>query len=326
MAERQLEFVTDLTGDLASKSVVASDTGLYFAQNMMYRHTISVFDSEKELVATIEDEVDLSQFGFDYESDTWRGAPVEAAFTSDASYAYVSNYAMYGPGFGSHPGDSCEKRSGRDPGYVYRVDTAGLEIDEVYEVGSVPKFLAVTPDDRMLLVANWCDFNLSVVDLTTGEEAGAIDIGRHPRGIAITGDSRRAYVAIQGSNDIAVVNLENHAVGLLENIGWSPRHLVLSPDDEFLYVTLTGAAGKVIKIDLATDEIVASVRTGSAPRSMDISADGTALYVVNYESNTMSKVRADDLDDWFQGVSGRRRVVSGRGRVGWLFRCAIWRR
>lgn len=35
--------------------------------------------------------------------------------------------------------------------------------------------------------------------------------------------------------------------------------------------------------------------TGSAPRSMTIAPDGRSLYVVNYESNTVSKVDAADL-------------------------------
>jgi YVTN family beta-propeller protein len=37
------------------------------------------------------------------------------------------------------------------------------------------------------------------------------------------------------------------------------------------------------------------VRTGNAARSLDISSDGSALYVVNFTSDTISKVRASDL-------------------------------
>jgi YVTN family beta-propeller protein len=35
--------------------------------------------------------------------------------------------------------------------------------------------------------------------------------------------------------------------------------------------------------------------TGSAPRSLAMAADGRALYVVNYESGTVSKLRASDM-------------------------------
>ena len=49
------------------------------------------------------------------------------------------------------------------------------------------------------------------------------------------------------------------------------------------------------KIDLRRGVVVRKVSTGSAPRSMDISPDGKALYVVNYYSNTYRKVRTGDM-------------------------------
>ena len=39
--------------------------------------------------------------------------------------------------------------------------------------------------------------------------------------------------------------------------------------------------------------MITKVATGSQPRSMAISDDGRFLYVVNYESNTVSKVRTE---------------------------------
>ena len=39
----------------------------------------------------------------------------------------------------------------------------------------------------------------------------------------------------------------------------------------------------------------AKVATGSAPRSLALAADGRALYVVNYESGTVTKLRTSDM-------------------------------
>ncbi|NNC79467.1 MAG: peptidoglycan-binding protein, partial [Acidimicrobiales bacterium] len=63
-----------------------------------------------------------------------------------------------------------------------------------------------------------------------------------------------------------------------------------------LYATLNGE-GRVVKIDLETGEVIAKVRTGNAPRSMAMSADGEVLYVVNYNSDTMSKVLTDSFEE-----------------------------
>ncbi len=62
--ERTLTLVDTIANDnLQPKSVVHSGTGLFFAQNMMYRHNISVFDRQSNLITTIDDKVDLKDFG-----------------------------------------------------------------------------------------------------------------------------------------------------------------------------------------------------------------------------------------------------------------------
>ena len=64
-SDGRLEKVETITGDISPKSVVASGTGLVFAQNMMYTHTVTVYDRDGELVTTIPDAVDLVAFGVD---------------------------------------------------------------------------------------------------------------------------------------------------------------------------------------------------------------------------------------------------------------------
>jgi YVTN family beta-propeller protein len=291
--ERTLEPVTTIRGEISPKSVVSSQAGLVFAQHMMYRHTITVYDREHELVATIPDEVRLEDFGLDGPGEPLLGSPVEAAFTPDGRHAYVSNYRMYGPGFERGGDDVCAPEDGFDDSFVYRIDTATLTIDQVIAVGSVPKYVAVTPDGGTVLVANWCSYDLSIIDVEQGVEVARVPVGRYPRGIAVTADAATAYVAVMGTRDVAVIDLASRTVTSTIEVGRGPRHLVLDPEDRFLYATVNGD-GVVARIDLASGDI-ARVATGEAPRSMDISTDGTALYVVNYRSDSVSKVRTADL-------------------------------
>ncbi len=290
----QLERVATITGDIAPKSVVASGDGLFFAQNMMYRHTITVYNSDYELVATIPDAVNLADFGYGDYADDHRGAPVEAVPTSDGSYMYISNYQMYGDDYGLAGGDECDAGNWAES-FVYRVSTETLEIDEVIAVGAVPKFVAITPDDRLVLTSNWCSFDLSIIDTATAEEIARIPLGRHPRGIAVTADGRTAYVAIMGSRNIAVIDLETFEDDRIRNVGDNPRHLILDPTDRYLYVTLNGE-GTVAVVDLATGNVTNRIDSGAAPRSMAISDDGHSLYVVNYDSDTVSKINTTTLE------------------------------
>jgi YVTN family beta-propeller protein len=289
-----LGLVRTVTGDISPKSVVASGRGVVFAQNMMYRHTITVYDRNGDLMKTIPDTVRLADFGLPDQGAPVKGAPVEVAFDPSGAHAYVSNYSMYGPGFGPEGDDDCPQQNSYDNSFLYRVDVAKLVIDGVIPVGKVPKYVAVSPDGAHVLATNWCSYDLSVVDPATNREVKRIPLGPYPRGIVVSPDSRTAYVAVMGTHDIARVDLSTYAVSWIRGVGSGPRHLVLSPDGAALFVTLNGE-GKVAKLDPRSGTMLAKVSTGRAPRSMDISADGQALYVVNYESSDMSKLSTYDM-------------------------------
>lgn len=279
-------------GAISPKSVVATGGGLVFAQNMMYTHTITVYDRAGGLVATIPDRVDRAAFG--QAGGVQQGAPVEAALAADGRSMYVSNYSMYGAGAGPAGFDGCSPGDAVADSTVYRVDLATLAIADVIPVGRVPKFLATSPDGRWLVVSNWCGNDVSIVDVTTGAEVRRVPVGRYPRGLAITGDSTTAYVALMGEGRLAMVDLASGSVSYSGRVGGGTRHLNLSPDGRWLYVTLNEEAS-VAKVDTTTLTVVARVGTGAEPRSASLAADGAHLYVVNYESASASAIRTSDM-------------------------------
>jgi YVTN family beta-propeller protein len=296
--QRHLVLLKTIAGHISPKSVDASDTGLVFAQNMMYTHTVTVYNSSGKLMKTIPDTVQMSRFGFPGHPGITHGAPVEAAFTPNAKYVYVSNYSMYGSGFGPEGSDTCTPASAQAAGdtdsYVYRINVSTLAIDQVIKVGLVPKYVAVTPNGRYLLVSNWCSYDLSVVDIAKAKEVARLPMGAYPRGLAVSPDSKTAYVAIMGSDEVVKVNLTTLKVEGSFVVGDNPRHLVMSPNGRYLYVSLNGP-GDVVKVNLADDHVIATAHTGVEDRSLAISTDGRSLYVVNYDSNTITKLRASDL-------------------------------
>ncbi|MFM1937651.1 MAG: hypothetical protein RLZZ320_509 [Actinomycetota bacterium] len=260
----------------------------------MYRHSVTVYNADTfDLVKNISDQVDLNALGQKGYTGLHRGAPVEGAFSADGAHLYVTNYAMYGKGFNREGTDKCSPADKYDRSFVYRIDTSKWEIDAAYRVGVVPKVVEVTPDNNYVLVTNWCSYDLSIISIASQKVVKTIKIGAYPRGIAISNDSQFAYVVQMGGAVIHKINLNTFERELL-NIGSNPRAVVLSPDNSMLYATLN-SSGRVVAMDLTTNKVVRSVRTGNTSRSLDISADGTALYVVNYTSDTVSKVRSSDF-------------------------------
>ena len=289
-----MKLIHTINGSIAPKSVRSSGDGVVSAHNMMYRHSVTVYDAKSfELLHTVSDSVSLKDFGFSKTVGNYKGSPVEGTFSPDGKYLYVSNYAMYGKGFNKEGTDTCSPADGYDKSFVYRINRSNYQIDSVYPVGSVPKVVEVTPDNKYVLVANWCSYTVSVISVEKNKIVKTIKIGRYPRGIAVNNDSTKAYVAEMGGNRIHVINLQDFSTSLIP-IGSNPRAIVLSPDNSTLYVTMN-LSGRVASWNLVTNTRGKSVKTGNAARSLAISKDGSALYVVNYKSDTMSRVRTSDM-------------------------------
>lgn len=293
-SDSKMKLISTITGDISPKSVRASGTGFVSAHNMMYRHSVTIYDAETmTLVKNISDRVDLTKLGFAGYSGTHRGAPVEGAFSPDGKYLYVTNYAMYGKGFNREGTDICRPSNNYDRSFLYRIATDKWEIDAAYKVGVVPKVVEVSPDNKYVLVTNWCSYDLSIISIADQKVVKTINIGAYPRGITISSDSKYAFIAQMGGSVVHKIELGSWKRELL-NVGSNPRALVLSPDNQTLFLTLN-SSGRVGAFDIAANKMIKTVRTGNAARSLDISSDGSALYVVNFTSDTVSKVRASDM-------------------------------
>lgn len=290
-----LDVITTINGSISPKSVRSSNNGLVSAHNMMYNHSVTFYDAQSmNLVATTKDSVKLSDFGQRQYSGIYRGAPVEGSFSPDGKYLYVTNYAMYGKGFNREGTDVCNPGNKYDRSFLYRISLETKEIDAVVKVGVVPKVVEVTPDNKYVLVTNWCSYDLTIISTDGLKVEKTISIGAYPRGIAVTKDSKFAYIAQMGGAVVHRIDLSTFSRTTLP-IGVNPRALVLAPDDQTLYATLN-SSGKVVAFDFAKNKVVQSISTGKAPRSLAISPDGSSLYVVNFKSDTVSKIETNNFE------------------------------
>ena len=285
----RLRLVMSLGGvNQSPKSVVASTNGHVITQNMMYTHGVSVFKADGTAVTRIGDTIPRRMLGLRGKGSV-QGAPVEAAFSPNGQFAYVSNYYMTGTGFNKKGFDKCSGSVKYDPSYLYKIDMSTYKVVGAVKVGSVPKYVAVTPNNKYALVSNWCSYTISVIDLASFTEVQQIRVGRYPRGIVTTKDSSRAYFTVMGEGKIGFINLETLTPTIWRSAARTPRHVVLNPDDSILYVT-HNLSSIVTSHNAQTGRVLRRVATGTEPRTMDIAPDGSALYVVNYQSNTLTVV------------------------------------
>jgi YVTN family beta-propeller protein len=187
--------------------------------------------------------------------------PVEADFTSDGRFAWVSLY---------------------NSSKVLVVDTqAGAVVGEV-PTGSIPKEVAVSPDDRWVYVANWNSNTVTVIDARTRARVKDVPVPGTPRGMYFTPEGDFGYVCIMGGSTLAEIDVAaGHVVSRQIPCGSNPRHIVGSRDGSVLYVS-NNSPGTVTLLDRKAGLVQATIKVGSQARTITLTPDGRYIFVCNY--------------------------------------------
>lgn len=175
--------------------------------------------------------------------------------------------------------------------------------------------LAVSPDGRRLLIANFQNDSVSMIDLVTGARVeadlrpGAIDRANHgkaggtfPRAVAWTADDK-AFVASQRDRQVIALNVGPQSVKVEARItvGGQPTALASGPADR-LYAAVDNT-DSVAVIDSRVNRLVGEVPIsgatgprlaglgGAGANSVALSPDGKTLYVGNGAENAVAVVR-----------------------------------
>ncbi|MEE8434085.1 MAG: peptidoglycan-binding protein, partial [bacterium] len=252
----------------------------------------------------------------------YRGKPVEGTFSHGGRFLWVTHYRR---GF---------DRNGVMPSSVAIIDTKTEAIVRVMHTGPIPKFLAVSPDGRLLAVVHWGDNTVGLIDVSSPRpegfrHAGEIVVGRRLRldygqqvnrdrvcgfclrGAVFTRDSRHLLVARMGGGGIAVLDVKaKRHVGTVFGMKPTPRHLVLAPQDERVYLS-SNRAGYVSAYRIA--DLVSAAkrkkrklrpllekRIGPSIRTIAISPDGETLYATSFQGSKVVALRTKSLEKLFE--------------------------
>jgi DNA-binding beta-propeller fold protein YncE len=188
--------------------------------------------------------------------------------------------------------------------------------------------IAVTADGKTLVVANFCNDSISIVDSDSESVTKEIDLrpgkldtnkagtpgGEYPFWVALKGNDT-AYVSCIRDREIVVVHLGDQpsVVTRIKTVG-NPNHLLFDRGGKYLYASADNSDSVDI-IDTARNAIVKSIKTaatndvltkglwnlhGATPNSLTLSPDEHVLYVTNGALNSVAVV---------QGVPLQPRVV-----------------
>ena len=146
------------------------------------------------------------------------------------------------------------------------IDTAAWSEIARPAVGDYPARAMFSPDGSTIYVTNKSDNTVSVVQGPAWAQTTTIGVGSQPYELAIDAAGTTLYVSNYDGRSISVIDTATNsvtntiAIPQTNNAG-QPIGIVLSADGSELYVAANGADFHVI--DTATEQIVATVNTGS---------------------------------------------------------------
>ena len=134
------------------------------------------------------------------------------------------------------------------------VDTETLEVLSTATTGEGPHEVAVSPNGKWAVVANYegPGNSLSLIDIPQMKEVRKIPIGEgmQPHGILITRDGHKIYATCEGKQKVIEIDVQTEKVTRSFETGQSISHMIaLTPDEKKAYVANIGS-GSVTAIDL----------------------------------------------------------------------------
>ena len=286
--------------------------------------------------------------------NTFRGKPVESAFSHNGRYLWIPYYRR------------SYDINAQDPSAVAIIDTETDSIVKLMETGPLPKMVAVSGDNHNVAITHWGNNTVGIINIVsdspdewyyedcvtiqhkltlnyslTASVNRDINSGLCLRGTVFTPDGRYLLVGCMGGNGgIGVIDLidfsyKGHVYGMKTNL----RHLVIRNDYIYLSINKEGCIqripletfyeainqmenGKVTLSDWENCKVAAGART------IDITPDGryvvaacnfsSRLVVVDTDSfQEIARIKADSYPVGLDiSKDGRYVYTTSQGRDG----------
>jgi YVTN family beta-propeller protein len=183
-----------------------------------------------------------------------------------------------------------------------------------------PAGIAMSPDGRLLYVAENLTDSLAVVDVSTRRVTQRLPAGRFPYAVAAAPDGR-VYVSAWGGSIVTAFGWQNDWLtreGAIE-VGRHPSAIALNADGSRLFAA-SASTDRIAVADTRTRAVTTwlldpppdGVAEGSTPNGLALSSDGTRLYAAEADNNA---VAVFDLSAASSGVTTARGADRLIGRI-----------
>lgn len=196
------------------------------------------------------------------------------------------------------------------------------------EVGQQPSGMDVSPDGKLLLIANRAENTVSVLSIE-GKSAkliGSVEIGVPTAAVTFTPDGRRALIVQKQNNKVGILHIRGTKVTYAPkediNVGISPYNVDVSPRGNIALVANSGVTGgndgnidtvSVIDLTAKPAHAINAVAVGDGPEGLAISPNGRLAAAVLIRGT--QNARANPATAWAYHKNGSVAILSIRGKI-----------
>ncbi len=248
--------------------------------------------------------------GWDYSAnrpiDSWEEKPVEAWLTNQDRLLWVSLHNA--SGVVAIRVDSLDKNTANTE-KVKRItvtDSLGKTTNitvPIFITGATPKVIISTPDEENLLVSNWHEKTISVLDLIKNSPYARVNkhipVPGIPRGMVSDPIRKKSYIAIMGGTSLAVIDESRWEIDKILPISGSPRHILR--DTAGRLIVSYNAQARLACLDPDNGKTLFSISTAAQPRTIALSQNQQFVFVTGYSSNKLEVYKL--LSDRFEKVA-----------------------
>mgnify|MGYP006167770703 FL=1 len=193
----------------------------------------------------------------------------------------------------------------RTGGSISFIDlSVGVEVARLPIGPIIPHEVAVSPDGKLVLTSEYGPNNhpgqhVLLIDVSTASLIGRIDLGPNsrPHTVLFLPDGRRAVATMQDSDQLALIDIELQRVIRVYPTGGREGHMArLSPDGSRAYVASRLGAGTVSVVFLDEERDPVVIETGPGAEGLDVSADGSEVWVANRQEESISIIDTVSLE------------------------------
>ena len=165
--------------------------------------------------------------------------------------------------------------------------------------GASNSLLDVSPDGKLLAVANTDSGTVSVIDLKARKKLAEYPCGDHPEGVAWAGKTGTFLATVYGDDKVLFYDAaKGHTFNL--KVDDEPYGIVTTADGKFAYVS-HDYPGTVSEIDIAARKVSRTFKAGPNARGIAFSADESTLYVTEFLTAKLHAISIDSgklTDTW----------------------------